>query len=266
MTRVPFDRRHLALAVLVILVACVAVVGDGGLESAPRVDIDDVSPFGEVAAGEPIDVVPTPAPRDEASPQPPEDGEEGRDATDDPPTAALDGVDERTQPRDDDRSRVRRVSLRPPQRTGPVVQVTEPARLDAADAVPGFRHADRFRVANVGDSDGTLRVGFDAIVDAENGLTDVEALVDDDATGDLSEVLLVRVAILEPSGDRTYLLGDGASHVPLADAGLSRGWVLEPAEAVTVLVEYRIPPSAGDDIQTDGVTFDVAFSLADVAE
>ncbi len=65
-------------------------------------------------------------------------------------------------------------------------------------------------------------------------------------------------------GDRTYLLGDAATHVPLADAGLSSGWVLEPADAVTVLVEYRIPPSAGDDVQTDGVTFDVAFSLEDV--
>jgi len=128
----------------------------------------------------------------------------------------------------------------------------------AENAVPGSTGADSVTVSNPADEAVTATFALGAPIDEENGVTEPESAVDDTPdTGELSEHLAVRIWIETDDGETRPLIG-GGEYIPLADAaGASQSLDLDPDEAVTVTVEWRIDSDVSNEIQSDSTTLSV---------
>lgn len=137
----------------------------------------------------------------------------------------------------------------------------ESLRFD--DAVPGSHGVVRLSARNDGPETGELSVRVRNVVDTENGLLEPERDGgDDDTEGELSSALSVRVSV----GD-DYLVGGDDEWVPLSEleAVEPRAATLSPGVARTLTVEWRVDPTAGNEIQSDVVTVDVRLVLSQTA-
>lgn len=136
--------------------------------------------------------------------------------------------------------------------------------LDTAGLVPGESGEGTLTLRNAENVGGNLSVTVVDVTDEENGVTDPESSVDSSPDeGELSSHLEVRVAI-EDGSTREYVLGTESGYVPLEDLPAnapSSEYLLESGEEVTLVMEWRLPSSAGNEIQSDGVTVDLGLLL-----
>lgn len=138
---------------------------------------------------------------------------------------------------------------------------------------PGSSGTNTVPIRNRGSQAGRLTLSSASIVSFENGRTGPESAVDATGgdpgrgAGELQEALELRLSIERGDGSRVWVFGNETTFRPidaLADGPLSLGR-LAPGERVELVVEYRLPGSVGNEIQTDSITVDISFTLSGVA-
>lgn len=133
------------------------------------------------------------------------------------------------------------------------------ALFGAADVVPGSSGTASEPLTSPRPEMESLRVTVGTAVDDENGRTEPEMAIDrTPGSGELSAHLDVRILLVRESGQQRYVVGGPGSFVPLAAAiGASESIPIADAEDVTLVVEWRISPAAGNEIQTDGTSLTI---------
>ncbi|QKY18930.1 hypothetical protein B4589_000545 [Halolamina sp. CBA1230] len=135
---------------------------------------------------------------------------------------------------------------------------------------PGSSGTNTVPIRNRGSGSGTLSLSSVSILSFENGRTGPESAVDATGgdpgrgAGELQNALELRLSIERADGSRVWVFGDGTAFRPigaLADGPLSLGR-LASDERVELVVEYRLPGSTGNEVQTDSITVDVWFTLS----
>jgi hypothetical protein len=135
---------------------------------------------------------------------------------------------------------------------------------------PGSNGTNTVTMTNRGSETGTLTISAVSFVSFENGLTGPESAVDTTGgdpgrdAGELHEVLELRLGIEQPDGSRVWVFGNGTafgSIETLAASPVELGR-LAPGDRIDLIVEYRLPTSVGNEIQTDSVTVDVTVTLS----
>jgi len=136
--------------------------------------------------------------------------------------------------------------------------------FEQSNLAPGQSNQGTMTLRNAEDEDGNLTVTSVAITDEENGITDPESGVDSTPNvGELSSVLEVRLSI-DDGNSQTYLLGTESGYVTLEDlpdAAPSDAYGLASGEEVTLVMDWRLPSSVGNEIQSDGVSVDLGLLL-----
>jgi hypothetical protein len=135
------------------------------------------------------------------------------------------------------------------------------AFFGAGDVVPGSAGKSAAVLEPTSAEMTTLAVTVGAAIDAENGVTEPESVVDETPEeGELSSELDVRIVLVRESGDRRYVVGGADTFVPLATAaGTTASMAIEPNEPVSLVVEWRIDPTVGNEIQSDSTTASIHY-------
>lgn len=140
--------------------------------------------------------------------------------------------------------------------------VNDTARIQFADRLPGDQISQSVVVKNNGSDPGEIVTKISHVRDHENNRTEPEAAVDGTPDeGELSSALLVRLVVEWSDGSRTALT-DG--YVSLEDIENETNTVsrnLGVDEEATLELDLRVPADAGNEIQSDGVTFDCEIFL-----
>jgi predicted ribosomally synthesized peptide with SipW-like signal peptide len=133
-------------------------------------------------------------------------------------------------------------------------------KLNGLDGITGFSIGDvapnaqgtagTITVKNAGTISGNLVVSSANIVEDENGMNDAEQAVDSTADGDLGSAITVSIY------NGANLLYEG-SVAGLTNANLG---TLAGAEEKTLTIDYEVS-DAGNEIQSDILEFDLAFTL-----
>ena len=141
----------------------------------------------------------------------------------------------------------------------------------SAFAAPGSSGVTRISLTNNGDRSGTIRLSSVRYKSNENGLTGPEADVDETGgdpgigAGELHEALEIRASLAFADGRSRYVIGGESAYRKIAS--LSNGAVafggLAGGESVELVVEFRIPTSVGNEIQTDTLVVDFEFQLVE---
>jgi len=250
-----YDKRLLVLLVLVLLVilgagiGTIAFPGNGG--------DDEPTPTPEPVTITPTTATPTPTPGG------------GPPATTATPTATRTEADTATPTEtrrddDDDRDDDDRNDDDSPSRVDLTADGST-VLLQAAGLAPGHAGSNAVTFENSGDAAGRLLVDDTAVVDRENSLLDPEKAVGDDATtGELSGALQVRLSVTYDDGTTEYLFGSAGEYVSLQSidgANRTSDETLGAGERATVTFEWELPVSTGNEVQSDGASFDVDFVL-----
>lgn len=260
------DRRVMAIAVVVLLV----LLGTGVAGFLPNDGPDD-EPNGSPAPSSTATETPTPTPEaggqevslgddteppdtETATPTPSDDDSSSSDRSTDPPetptpTDGPNGGGSDPTPTPDD---------------GLVVVDGGPL-LDVAGVLPGSSGTGSGTVGNNGTENGTLYVSGVSLEDHENGITEPESEVDDSPEeGELSGHLQVRVILESESGEEESVLGtaDGFENLSvMPDRPPSEAVPIDAGEEVNVIVQWILPESTSNVVQSDGVTFDVNVTM-----
>jgi len=141
------------------------------------------------------------------------------------------------------------------------------ARIQYANLAPGDDGQNRLHLENVGNASGDLSLKtVDLQANVENGVTEPEAAVDDSPRkGELAENLLLTLRVNRTGGQDSYLYGTGSGSRSLASLAKEDRTghvdVLDPGEQAEIVVDWHVPGSTGNEIQSDGVVFDLTFTL-----
>jgi len=127
---------------------------------------------------------------------------------------------------------------------------------------PGKEGNRSMTVNNTGRFAGTVRVYVTDLRGSENGFAGPEAAVDDDQQSELLEQLQLRMSVVDGE-DRRYVLGGPAAWIDL-DESVDEGsqvtsFGLDPGENRTIVVEWGLPSSAGNEVMTDTANWDLEF-------
>lgn len=143
----------------------------------------------------------------------------------------------------------------------------------AEDVDPGTEWTNRGTLSNTGSVPGKIELTNVTITSYENGLTEPEAKVDDtggnpgEGAGELHASLMVRIVVIDSNGTRTYPYGNETTYRPLQS--LTNASVpiatLNGGESATLVVEYRVAPDAGNEVQSDYVTIDFGFTVVEIS-
>ena len=156
-----------------------------------------------------------------------------------------------------------------PNATGNVslTTVAEATLLRVDGVSPGDAGVSRLRLRNTGSADGELSGTQYSVASDENGIVSPESSVDDSPKkGELADALVVRVSAEYPDGETVTVFGDGGFVAigELESRNRTIGDGLAAGEDVTIVLEWRLPPGTGNEVQSDSVTFDIAFTLRSV--
>ncbi|WP_458204427.1 hypothetical protein [Haladaptatus sp. NG-SE-30] len=143
---------------------------------------------------------------------------------------------------------------------------TDSRVVDVENVVPGSTGSGRISVSNAGSDTGVLHVAVENPL--ENGRTEPERSVDGTPTkGELTSNLDVRITLVDSEGTiLAYLAGNESTYVPLSEhspSELSAVTTLDPGQTVSLVVDWRVDTSVGNEIQSDAVTLDFAFTLSE---
>jgi len=265
----PIDRRWLLLLLAILLV--ILGIGIGGL---PEGDDSDST--------QPLDItVTTPTP----TPTPPGGGgggtvdtervtqEDGTTPTptDEAPTPTRDDVTNEVAVEetngDDDENGEGGSTDGGEDRPNLAPEGDSSARIQYANLVPGDDGQNRLHLENVGNASGNLTLKNVSIqANVENGVTEPEAAVEPSPSkGELAENLLLTLRVNRTGGQDSYLYGTGSGSRSLASLAKEDRTghvdVLDPGEQAEIVVDWHVPASTGNEIQSDGVVFDLTFTL-----
>ena len=131
-----------------------------------------------------------------------------------------------------------------------------------SESMPGGNGSRSVTVNNTGQFAGTVRVFVTNVHGSENGFAPPEAAVDDDQESELLERLELRIAV-EDGSDRRYVLGGPDAWVnfvtSIDETRAVTSFGLDPSQSRSVVVEWRIPASAGNEVMTDTANWDLEF-------
>jgi len=153
-----------------------------------------------------------------------------------------------------------------PNATGDVslTTVAEATLLRVGGVAPGDAGVSRLRLRNTGSAAGELSVTELSVASDENDIVSPELSVDDSPEeGELADALVVRVSAEYPDGETVSVFGDD-EFVPIGSLEARNRTIgdgLAAGEDVTIVLEWRLPSGTGNEVQSDSVTFDVAFTL-----
>ncbi|MDS0241714.1 MULTISPECIES: hypothetical protein [unclassified Haloferax] len=138
--------------------------------------------------------------------------------------------------------------------------------LDTQSVAPGSAGNSTGTLTNRGRDPGVLTLDSMPFESAENGRSGPELSVDSTGgadEGELHEALAVRLRVERANGTSTYVLGDETTYLDFADVwneSVSLGR-LDGGESLSLVVEWQIRESAGNEIQTDSVDVEFVFTL-----
>jgi predicted ribosomally synthesized peptide with SipW-like signal peptide len=139
--------------------------------------------------------------------------------------------------------------------------------LDEAGVVPGNSGESTVTVKNAGSLTGYLDVGVVSVTDKENGVQEPEEDVDPDgsASGELADALDVQAWVDGPRGT-SYLCPSFDGKEPLSSVFVtgevhSLNYRLEPGEEATFHLDWLLPDSVGNEVQSDIAGLDLAFQF-----
>ncbi|GGC63521.1 hypothetical protein [Haloferax sulfurifontis] len=138
--------------------------------------------------------------------------------------------------------------------------------LDTQSVAPGSAGNSTGTLANRGRDPGVLTLESMPFESVENGRFGPELSVDSTGgadEGELHEALAVRLRVERANGTSTYVLGDETTYLDFADVwneSVSLGR-LDGGESLSLVVEWQIRESAGNEIQTDSVDVEFVFTL-----
>jgi hypothetical protein len=144
--------------------------------------------------------------------------------------------------------------------------VNDTAQIQIADVLPGDNASQVVVVENNGSDPGRISAVVRNVTDSENGHTEPEAAVDNAPGGELSSELLVRLSVELSDGTTATLTNGYVDLTAIEDESKTvdpSAPNLTSGENATLELDLKIPRDAGNEIQTDGVTFDVAIGLKD---
>jgi spore coat-associated protein N len=122
---------------------------------------------------------------------------------------------------------------------------------------PGWSHTETYTVSNVGNVQGRATFDATSLVSTGGVLTSAEQVVDPGNAGNLSAATHV-VATVDGAtaydGTLAGFVAGGAQDLGIVAGGGSE----------TVVVTFSIDPSTGNEIQGDGVNFNLGFTLTSV--
>lgn len=127
--------------------------------------------------------------------------------------------------------------------------------LSVSNVAPGDTGSATRNVSNSGSINGTLTVNVTNVVDDENGQNEPESEFDNSSgasEGELSDTVNVTIYV-----DGTEIATGTLSSIE----GEYNVGELASGDSATVTVEYSVPGDAGNEIQSDIVTFDLVFEL-----
>ena len=136
---------------------------------------------------------------------------------------------------------------------------------------PGASGVNRVTLTNSGERGGVLELTAVEYTSYENGLTGPESAVDTTGgdpgvgAGELHDALEIRLSLVAADGSSRYVVGTETSYrtiASLANATVVLG-PLDAGESVDLVVEFRVPVTVGNEIQSDTIVVDVQFSLVD---
>ena len=245
------ENRRLTRIVLVFVLS-VAVIGAAGIggDNTQPVSIETE----ETGGSETTAVTPTPEPGGQ------EDTEAG-----DTESRQDESAETSTTTDSDDDSSITSSSISVDGQAVVSVQKDE-MRGAVDDVLPGDSGNVTLTVRNEGNASGRLQVTTTNVSDFENGQTEPELPVDDSGgdpgvgNGELSSNLLVRWVFINSTSDNRVTLTDGYVPIEDVDETVEGGTVPENGTA-TALFEWKVPETAGNEIQSDSVTFDIDFTL-----
>lgn len=138
--------------------------------------------------------------------------------------------------------------------------------LDYDNVAPGDSGRESMILRNAGSVDGRIFVTDVLVDDAENGIVGPEGNVDSSPNdGELSDNVEIVLEVHSPDGSVDYLYGTGSGARPLSTIdGITspqQGQVLAPGEEAEIVVDWEVPPSTGNEIQSDGLEMDIEFEL-----
>ena len=149
----------------------------------------------------------------------------------------------------------------------------EASLASAEGVIPGDRWLNRGNLTNAGTVPGEVTLNSLEITSFENGQNEPEAEVDDTGgdpgrgAGELEDALEVRITAVDGDGSRRYVFGDGDTYHPLQRLGSEPVSIaeLDPDETVTIVIEYRVLPEAGNEIQSDSIVVDFGFTMVEIS-
>ncbi|MCO8266912.1 hypothetical protein NKF06_09995 [Haloferax sp. AB510] len=143
--------------------------------------------------------------------------------------------------------------------------------LDTQSVAPGSAGNSTGTLTNRGRDPGVLTLDSMPFESAENGRSGPELSADSTGgtdEGELHEALAVRLRVERANGTSAYVLGDETTYLDFADVwneSVSLGR-LDGGESLSLVVEWRIRESAGNEIQTDSVDVEFVFTLEQVTD
>jgi len=130
---------------------------------------------------------------------------------------------------------------------------------------PGLSVRNRTQLTNTQEAAGTLSITGVSYTSRENGLTDPEEPVDETAqTGELHTNLQARIYLEYPNGSLRYLAGGSRTRYSIATLGEEAVFnsTTVPAQTTAdVVIDWKIPRTANNSIQSDTITFDIELTL-----
>lgn len=251
------------ILILVVLLAVLLGLGTGTVSE--EIDGDLPGIFPEEPDTEPAVELETPTP--EETPTPDGDGtSSAAEAATPPPTPAETAT--AVEATDTDRSTGFRYESGAD--GADLTVVNDTVRVQVTDVVPGGERTASVVVENSGNGPGEVGAVLRNVTDRENSLTEPEREVDDTpGDGELSSELRVRLAVSRSgSSAPEYLYGGPDEYVPLASLAGENGTVdevLSSGETAVLRLDFRVPEDVGNEVQSDGVSFDCTVFLTDAS-
>jgi hypothetical protein len=130
------------------------------------------------------------------------------------------------------------------------------------EVLPGDSGRETVSFTNVGNQTAMVSVASIEISQSENGMTEPESKVDDSPGGELGSFASGNV-FFETDDSTAYVVGDSEQTYPIEAFPAERSDVsatVAPNESVVLGLEWFVPSSTGDIVQTDSVSINMTVT------
>lgn len=138
--------------------------------------------------------------------------------------------------------------------------------FDVSNVAPGDSGNSAVNISNEGSLDGSVDVNLGAASNEENGMNEPEQAADSDSDGELGDNANVSVYI-DANQDGEFNTSDGDVWVTdgtindVTGEDYDVNATLASGDEVDLVIDWEVPASAGNEVQSDSVAFDVTVEL-----